>query len=225
MKLKKFFSLMTLALAAVGFSACNSDSNDELTVQVSNIVTYQGNANSRAVLTYQGVDDDAPITLRATPELDPTKVKIGDRVFVMFNVPAGSTLKNDMEITLIDAFGVPTVTPEVAARPANWESSQSLYVQTLFRSGTWLNMQALIPATSTKFDFKLYVDPESLNTEEVEAYMVYTNSESDFGVTNAPTFACFNIASIWNLPTCKKLIFHVNNSNGVTNSVFEFVKK
>ncbi len=223
MKLQKLFTILFVAIAAITLHSCNSDSDDS-TVQVANIVTFKGNSDGQSVFTYQEMNDAPAVTIRSNQTLDDTKVKIGDRVYIVFNAKYGSEITNNTVVELLQAIAVPTINTVVENRPADWETSTALYVQALFRSGSWLNLQALVPSSTTEMAFRLLADPQTINSSDVQLYLVYTNKASDYGESNAPTFASFNIADVWGLSSCTQITVNVVNSNFSTGSQFVFKK-
>ena len=224
MKLQKIFSILFVAIAAITLHSCNSDNSDN-TIQVANIVTFQGNIEGQSVFTYQEINDGEKITIRSNQTIDETKEKVGDRVYIVFNLNNGTTLTNNSVVSLLTAIGVPTINTQIENRPADWESTQGIYVQDVIRTGTWLNLLALVPSTTENMTFRLLADPSTINSSDVQLYMVYTNSAAEFGTSNVSSFASFNIADVWNLPSCSKVTFHVINTNEIAKSTFVFEKK
>lgn len=223
MKLQKIFTLLFVAIAAITLHSCNSGSDDS-TMQVANIVTFKGNYDGQSVFTYQEMNDAPAVTIRANQTIDETKVKVGDRVYIIFNITAGTEITNNTVVDLLQALAVPTINTVIENRPSDWDTSTGLYVQTIFRSGTWLNLQALVPSSTTEMTFRLLADPQTINDGDVQLYLVYTNKASDMAESNTPTFASFNIADVWGLSSCTQITVNVVNTNYSAGSKFVFKK-
>lgn len=217
MKIQKILSSLFLACVAIGFSACNSD-DDQQYMQVTNIVTYLGtNTAGQTMFDYQEMNDAPNITLVSNAKLN-SDVTIGSRLLIAFSVPAGTEIKSGMVVDLYSASIVPTLKPIVGTVPVD---KGQLYVQTLFRSGTWLNMQALIPySTDTKLS--VIVDPSSLNTSTVQMYLIMTGDAG--GVSSSTSFASIDIKEYWEDSSYRTIELHVNNSNSSGSSTFTFNK-
>lgn len=223
MKLQKIFTILFVAIAAITLHSCNSDSG-ESTMQVANIVTFRGNTDGQSVFTYQEMNDAQPVTIRSNQTIDESKVRVGDRVYILFNMPVGNQVTNNMVVDLLQAIAVPTINTVIETKPSDWETTTGLYVQTLFRSGTWLNLQALVPSSTTEMAFKLIADPQTINDGNVQLYLIYTNKSSDLSESNVPTFASFNIADVWNHSSCNQITVHIVNTNYSAGSEFTFKK-
>lgn len=212
MKLQKLFSFLFVAMMTMAFTACNSD-DDNSTMQYSNIVTFQGNRDGMSYFTYQEMNDAPAITVRSNNQINEEHVKIGDRVLIIFNLNAGTQLTDNMVLDIVQAVTVKTVVAKPGVVPEDWINANQIYVQALFRSGTWLNMQALVPSTTTEMTVDMVVDPATLGQDNVDLYLIYSN-KSDSNVSNAQFFMSFDIKSIWDLASCKSITVHVNNTNG-----------
>lgn len=217
MKIQKILSTLFLACVAIGFSACNSD-DDEQYMQVTNIVTYLGtNTAGQTMYDYQEMNDAPNITLVSNATLS-SDVAIGDRLLIGFSVPAGTELISGMTVDLYTAIKVPTLTPKVEPVPTD---KGQLYVQTLFRSGTWLNMQVLIPYT-TDTELSVVVDPTTINTSTVRMYLIMSGDAG--GVSSSTSFASIDIKEYWEDSSYRTIELYVNNSNTSGSSTFTFNK-
>lgn len=217
MKIQKILSALFLACVAIGFSACNSD-DDEQQMQVTNIVTYLGtNTAGQIMLEYQEMNDAPSVTIVSNASLT-SNVTIGTRLLIAFSLPVGTELKNGTVVDLYSAAIVPTLTPTVGPVPVD---KGQLYVQTLFRSGTWLNMQALIPGT-TDTKLSVVVDESSLNTSTVQMYLIMTGDTG--GVSSSTSFASIDIKEYWENSSYRSIELHVNNTNNSGSSTFTFNK-
>ncbi len=224
MKIQKLLSALFIALTFLTFSACNS-SDDNQDMQYSNIVTFLGNTDGRASFTYQEMNDAQPVTIYSNTQVSGGDLKPGDRLLIIFSVPATTTsITNGTVVTLHQAVKVPTVTVQPGEVPTDFTSTPALYIQTLFRSGTWLNMQCLVPSTSTNITFELIADRNTLDNADVQLYLVYKNSEVNNNIANAAYYVTFNIESVWNLATCRSITVNTTNSNSGIEGAVTFRK-
>lgn len=214
MKLK-MLSVLTAVMLLLGFTSCDSGSN---LVQWSNYVTYLGLQNGMPALQWQGINDSETITVfmnGPSSEFTP-----GERLFVMFYEEADATLANNSTITPSTVFSLPTIetsyfTPgEPGAAPQGWAEESQLTLQVLFRTGSFLNLQALLPAGSsvTGMRWNFFVDNNTLNSDNIEAYLSYYNEASNQGAANIYTYmSCINIGPLMNTGA-KTLTVHINNN-------------
>lgn len=75
----------------------------------------------------------------------PADVLIGQRVYVSFTTPS-TGLTEGMVVSLTQCASIPNVKASLTDPvPSNWQDISSIYLQTMFRSGKWINMAALVP--------------------------------------------------------------------------------
>ena len=149
----------------------------------------------------------------------------GTRFMAMFSVPAGTQLANGLNVNLLEAHkaaNLKVITNE--PEPADFTSTRALYATQLVRSGNWLNLVALMPASTEAngITLKLIADPATLGTEEVSLYMVYDNTVSQGASNNAVYYATFDVSTLIANPTTKKLTVHINTSNSTIPTIVEF---
>lgn len=217
MKLSKLMAIAAVLVAAIGLTACNDD-NDHNQIYFANIVTYQSSSAGYVNFSFQEMNDAQPIIIRAQVQM-PADVLPGQRVFIQFTTDANG-LTDGMVVTLNQCVSIPNVKATVNDPiPDNWQNISSIYLQTIFRSGNWINLAALVPNNPQQsVTPKLLVDPATINSEYPEAYMIFENLTTEIGAVNNATFiATYDIADVWNLSTCAGIKIHVNNTNSSVN--------
>lgn len=220
MKNFKLMAIVALIVASLGLTACNSSNVDDNQVYYSNVVTYEGGAGGLMTFSFQEMNDSQPITFRAQGTM-PGDVLIGQRVYVSFTTPA-TGLTDGMTVTLTQCVAIPNVKASlVDPIPSNWMDISAIYLQTMFRSGKWINMAALVPSnTESAITPKFMIDPVTVNNDYPDAYLFFENlgtGASNGSVNSATLIATYDISEVWNLSTCLGINIHVNNTNSSVN--------
>lgn len=220
MKNFKLMAIVALIAMSLGLTACNSGGDDDNKMYYSNVVTYEGSAGGMITFSFQEMNDSQPITFRAQGSM-PADVLIGQRVYVSFTTPS-TGLTEGMVVSLTQCASIPNVKASLTDPvPSNWQDISSIYLQTMFRSGKWINMAALVPYNlEARINPKFVIDPATVNNDYPEAYMYFENlgtGASTGSVNSATLIATYDISEVWNLSTCLGLKIHINNTNSSVN--------
>lgn len=215
MKMNKLFSAFAALMLLFTVTSCDNGPDQ---VQWSNVVTYQGLSNGQPAVSWQGMNDSESIMLLLNTNL-PADILPGSRLFLSFIANVDATITNGTVVEPISLVRVETITPQtVSGTPAEWEGDE-LYLQFLFRSGHYLNLQSLIPGAtkneSMKWEF--LIDYTTIGTSNIVAYLSYTNTAAEPGASNSVTYLnCVDINSIMSAGA-KTLTVNINNSNTAPN--------
>lgn len=208
--------LMILA-AASALSSCNSKEDDPeppTGAKYIDIVTVVSTDADGSVFTFQPQADEPTVTLTTSQTFKTENVKAGDRIAIAYYYPGGEkryTSGKVRVVTYYSCFG-PTVTVAPDSSDSNW-SSRGMFVSSLWRAGTWLNLEAVVTAQSVEgMSMKLILDPATEGTDTPELHLVYAEPFS--GGMERTVFGSYDIASIWNNPATKqvKVFFFTGSS-------------
>ena len=215
MKLKHLFSVLTVLVMSFSFTSCNSG---EDLFDFSNIVTYAGVQSGRPAVVWQEMNDAPQVTLLLDMDGGSfASVNIGDRLFVAFTAPDYPT--NNMLVKPYSIGAVSTIQPMAMEAPETWDSEPFLYINMLYRSGDYLNIVCLLPdgTEPDKLDFKFYVDPQTIGTQNVVAWLGYTNPAAGETVANIYTYyKCVDLRTLMN-GASETLTVNMHNGNWSIN--------
>lgn len=172
---------------------------------VSNIVTYESTTADGSVSTFsfRAVDDSPLITISANWKA-PSDLAVGSRLLAYY-VTDNPSESGPVELKSLVRIpgGALRDSTDIAA-----PSGEPLGMQAMWRSGTWLNLNASIYFNGEAREISLYVDPATADRAEVEAYMVVkARADSPVTETVVPRLlvASWDIAPLWNRPTLARL--------------------
>lgn len=214
-------STMAAALfALVGLSSCNSNSdipdNDPV---MTDIVTLGSVSKDGSVVTLREKDDSPLVTLTFPQRIDTAIIKPGQR-FMLSYYPADGKPYTSGPATAYAYTDIPniTMTEGTRAENASWMSEDVNVIQ-LWRTGTWLNLNAFVGYKTAPRKTALVLDKETIDKSMPTAYLLY---ESDLSAeAEARQFvATFDIISVWANPKYKGLVVKVANPGGPTSYTF-----
>lgn len=223
--LRKGAPLLCVLLMSV-LSACRDEPErpEDGVAIYQNIATYTGDDNAgHSQLQYQEVNDSPIVTLTLQGRLNQEQVKPGTRLMVTYTLPAGVAYgtSTNIEARSLNVIYNGEVKTDATALPS-LEETEGIYVMTLYRSGSYLNLMAQLPASSGKREFELVADAATLGDEIPQLYLT-TQAENEQGF-NRKTVASLNMAPVWELPSCKGVEVHVKNTNNTYQQKLIFLK-
>lgn len=199
------------------------DHPDEGLAICQNIVTYLGDSNGQSVFGYQQIDDSPLVKLTINGRIDSNKAPVGTRLLMTYTLPPGVAYGTD---ATVDATSLqliyqgkanlePTEIPDMAATPG-------IYVMTLYRSGTYVNLLCRLPVTDGDRSFALVADPATTNTPIPDLYL--TTSATTAGGFDRKVVGSFDMSEVWNSTGCQGVRVHVNNTNNIYQQTFLLTK-
>lgn len=218
-------TLLSISLALlVLVSACKKDDEPESKIPADatyDFVTVAASDHAGCLLTMRKVDDEPLIEYTSTYDLASasTHVSVGDRVIICYNPLSGTVYQSGP----IHLYGYATLdnTEQSVQTPKegpddDWDKNP-LTVQSIWRTGQYLNLQAQIHVTRAikPKSFVLVADPETIDAEIVRLYMTYTNADGNDGDNPYGVNASFDLAPVWELPTCRSVQVNVPTTAGV----------
>ncbi len=206
----KNFLTIALALIAVAFTSCNSNSDDpnqpDVYTDFATLLTMnsegctfqvQKDANSDAVIltSKENIDKAAPNTF-----------KVGMRVVIMYYSESGMQYTGGpiqlLRITTTLGEGAP-VEVSTSEKTNKWASDQiTMYM--VGRTGDYLNFQFTHYGTVNVKECKLYVDEETLDDEYPHLHLVYEDKNDHMQSTSTYAYyASWSIKDLWARPNLK----------------------
>lgn len=220
---KKLLSMLAATLILLSTAACNSgnDGSSEYTAMV--FVTNNGIVNGKNSFTYYAPDSDTGITIYSTESTaDLSKYAIGERIIIAFNIRADEVISDGSDIELIATSKLSSsgkVVPETV--PQDWNATTGFYLQSVTRSGAYLDIMGLAPTSGVTF--KIIADPTTLDSECPQLYLIYSSTATN-AINNGQFLASYDMTEIWNDPRVQRVSLNVNNSNQLTLGQFQFEK-
>ncbi len=224
--MKRFlFIALGIATLLTCLTACSSDDGPAQNVYQT-IATYQGNFSNQARFTYQAIDDSPVITLNADVAVseDPDKGQVpGKRVFITYqyapNTPPGASGN-------IHLLSIAKVYQSTVAEASTIPDSEWFSVVTFSRSGTYLNLYALAPATSqfSNREFTIVVDQSTIDNAVPQLYLTTRVKNDESTTYNDRAIGSFDIASIWLRPNVEAVDVHVP-TDASNPTVYRFSKE
>lgn len=194
-------------LAALALTACTGNDEPEPDPIVSNIVTYEATTDDGAVstFTFRAVNDSPLITISANWKA-PSDLKAGTRLLAYYvtekpNESGPVELRSLVKIpggAMSDSTGIEA------------PFGEGLGLQALWRSGTYLNLNTSIYFSGKASEVSLYVDPATVSSPRVDAYIAVGLSTGAITDSTVPRLlvASWDIADVWELPTLTSLNVH-----------------
>ncbi len=196
--------ILTSALIVLTLASCKDNDSGTPDPVISNIVTYEGTTDDGSISTFsfQTVDDSPLITISASWKLDKS-VKTGTRLLAYYTT---TTPNESGPVKLKNLLSIHGGTPKDTTSITNL-TGEGLGLQSMWRSGPYLNLSAGVYFAGQASEVSLLVDKSTLQQPEVEAY-VYIAHNPNSPVEEAATrllVASWDIADIWKQPTLQTL--------------------
>lgn len=216
--------ILTSALIVLALSSCKDNDSGTPDPIVSNIVTYEATTEDGSVSTFsfQAVDDSPLITISANWKA-PAELKPGTRLLAYYTT---TTPNESGPVELKSLVQIPGGTPKDTTAITNL-TGEELGLQAMWRSGSYLNLNAGVYFTGQASEVSLLVDTSTLQQPEVDTYVyIGHNPDSPVDGTTATRMlvASWNIADIWTQPTLQTLRVTYRDLRGQPQTM-KFTKK
>lgn len=209
---------------ALGLTACldHETVDGEVTPQVQTLATFEGNTSDGARFSYIAQGDGPIVDLQAQVLVDTVSMHAGDRVLLTY-VPRDSEGK----ISLLSAIRVNNgVIQRKDAKTLQGWDSDPLFVESMWRTGRYLNLRCKLLWAPEPRRYNLEVDTNAIFCDIPDVYVAHEISDSTNRSTAymASNFASFDISALWDSPGVRGIKVHVNNSNLTDKTEFIFMK-
>ncbi len=204
---------LLLLITSMIISSCGDDGpyNDQAALY--DIVTFEGNSSNGASFSFQRRDDSPLINLFAKGvNVNGESVKQHDRMLIGYYPESGKAYTSGnislISITLVNQDTLRTASMD---KISGW-NADAIFLNSLWRSGKYINMYIRVDYSTEKRDFSLTMDEATQNDEYPHLYLVHNLLEAPNSFLRR-AYASFDISSIWNSEHCKGVIIHLNDSN------------
>lgn len=211
-----------IALLLLSITGCSDEPGNNVKYY-QNIVTFKDNENGFIVMTYRAIDDSPLVTLRAEGQINTSQVAPGTRLVCSYTLPAGTAYGTDATIKVASLSMAKRATLEEAESAADIPyTDNGIYVQTLFRTGEYINLTCQQEVNQTRH-FYITLDKSTTNDPEPTVYLT-TATEKEQPAANGLYVASFDFTPLWSLPGVKGVKIVVNNTNNKYLKEFTFTK-
>lgn len=216
-------SLILFALLTIVTTACDGESvlNDSATLY--DIATFDDNTDAGAQFSLQRQNDSPTITLLARGvTLDTANIKPGTRAFIGY-IPASGKSDTSGDISLTAASAINNDVLRISSLdsiPA-WDGDP-IYLNSIWRTGKYLNIYCRVSQSDTKRTFILLVDRATRGDSIPQLYLAHNLLGKPQSYTRR-AYLSVDISSLWGEKTCKGVTVHINDSN-LPQETYTFLK-
>lgn len=214
--------LMIIGIAAL-FAACSDDGPYSERAALYDLVTFDGNLSQGATFSFQRRDDSPVITLTAKGvTLATDQVKQNERLLIGYYPESGEAYRSDnIQLIGVTKVNQDTLRYSPAEEIAGWDKDP-VYLNSVWRSGKYLNMYMRVEYSSEGRLFRLVADESTLESEFPQLYLMHDLYDAPEKFTRR-AYVSFDISSLWEKPEHKGIILHINDSN-LETEIYTFTK-
>ncbi len=218
MKSQKFISFILMAASL--YSCSDEDYNDR--ALLSEIVTVAKNTSEGAEFEFIRYDDSPAIMLIARG-INVNDEIIGRRMLLRYYNVEENTSASSREIEIAALSVINNDTVHVAGIDTIAWNATPIYLNSIWRTGQYINIHLRVVYTETARLFNLTVDSATIDNAVPQLYMCHD-------IFDAPdnymfeTYGSYDISKIWNRPTCSGIDIHINDSN-LNKDIYSFKKQ
>lgn len=212
--------ILTLSAATMLCACSDDDYNDR--IMLSDLVSIQASdASTGTTFTFQRYDDSPVITL-VDPKLNIQEELVGHRALLYYYPENGQAYESgNISTTGLNIVNSDTAVVRPIAR-YDWNASP-VYLNSIWRSGKYLNFRMRLDYSDKPRHFGLVVDSLTLTDPEPQLYLVHNLNGAPENFLRE-CYASFDISKIWQQPTCESITVHIKDSN-LNNDIYIFTKK
>lgn len=206
--------------------ACRPDGEDgPVSLMFTDIATFEGNisADGGAVFTLRQ-DGDSPLaTIRADRALDTADYPEGSRMLIYYTNTSNAPYTSG-PVNLIGGYRVTqgSVSGWNAEEYSRWDADP-VWLNSVWRTGTWLNFNLRLPYCAEKRIFTVALGPDLTPEGRADIYLVHILPAGATESFMRGYYASFDIAEVWDNPDVKEIRLHISSSN-LGAKEFSFVK-
>ncbi|MCM1094521.1 MAG: hypothetical protein NC421_11260 [Lachnospiraceae bacterium] len=220
MKTLNITAIALLVLLAISAGSCSEEEYNHRAL-FSDIVTATQNTPQGAEFEFIRYDDSPAVTFTA-PGMAVKDELIGKRVLLRYYALSGNgSSTENIEIAALSPINCDTA--RVAAVDTIAWNATPVYLNSIWRSGKYINLHLRVIYTETARLFNLTVDSATIDDAVPQLYMCHDT----FGAPDNymfETYASYDISKIWNRTTCTGIDIHINDSN-LNKDIYSFKKQ
>lgn len=215
-------ALIALISIPTFVSCLGNDEPGQTGREVTALVTFEGNYDSRARFTFVPEGDAETKSYIADKALPDDLVR-GQRMIIRF-VELGTVSNGYITSISLRAYNtIPTSSVKIVDTETAVAANAEIYVNAINRTGKFINLEAYVKNYPER-DYTIYADENTVNNEMPDLYITTTTNGDYTGIKNTD-IASFDISMVWSRIDCKGVRIHINNTNTApTKKVFEFKK-
>lgn len=219
MRIKNWILAIVVAMMA---TACGDDEPKEGVEIYQDVMTFEGNSGGNAYFSFQALDDSGVIKVYGAGTLSGDGVNVGMRVLVTYSMPQERVYPSSGEVQLRSVGKVYQPTLEVVESLPSMDELNAIYVNTLYRTGGYLNLRAMLAQVQGR-EFRILVDEASLATGRAVIAIDTRVPEGAQGY-DATSVMSADISELWDRVDIEGVDVLVNNTNNVYQRRFSFDK-
>lgn len=209
MRPAKLIAIITAT--AILWGCSTQDGPDSKDIMLSDIVTMVSSTRADGtVFTFNRYDDQPLITLTA-PTYSTDRIEAGQRV-LLYYYPADSEAytSGDIRVRSVQAINNGEVTIGPIA-DYSWDATP-VWLNSVWRSGKYLNLRLRLSHSPSPRLFGIVADEATADDAMPHLYMMHDlDGEPESYLRDV--IASIDISAIWDRPTCRGIVLHVNDSN------------
>lgn len=210
MKAKFIWAIAAIA-TIVGLTSCNESSNGDGPATFMNFMTLTANSESGSVLEMYSVANNMMLTFTSDRTFDEkSKIKVGDRLLVMYTYPSGRTPYTS---GAIDIMAYRWVTNG----GVTWDNINGMYMgdlqtQSVTIEGKYLNYTGAGVYYNDYKTLRLVADESTVDDKMPVVYLQYEGDAQANG-TWKQLYASFDISDIWSSSKYEGFTLRINDTN------------
>lgn len=224
-------AITALAIAMTMHACADYDDGPEVAYPtVTNIVTFTGNnPDGMATFDFYPTGAATPLQLVADQGLDS---EASDLRCLATYIPASGDQLASGAVTLVSCSLINDIAVEVAPidRFIDWWDTTPFTVRSLWAAGPYVNLDCLVPYSSTSRELRFYIekvsDPDSEEEiTDLTSYDAYIAQRADTGATfDRQYYISFDLREfIFTYPAADTLRVHINNAADPSRQLFTVI--
>lgn len=211
MKPKMMMQMFLSVMAALMTLSCGDDGPYNDKAALYDLVTFEENSADGAVFTFQRRDDSPLITLVAKGT-KVSEIENDTRVIIGY-YPASGQSYTSGEITLLSVNKVNQDTVHVVSsdKLTGWNATP-VYLNSVWRSGEYLNMYMRVAYSEEGRIFRVAVDSATIDDQMPQLYLMHDLLDAPDNFTRR-AYLSVDMSGVWSRPHCQGVTLHINDSN------------
>lgn len=210
---------VAVILACTALTSCGDDDNNPQQSYLYQLVTLDSTSDAGCKFSFQTGGLASPVyTLTAAQRVDTTKVKIGERLMIVYTYANQNISITKPQSGEVNLHGYQQVLNGKIQYGTSDEfggfTSHTLMNVYAWVTGPWLNIQATGVVKREAKQFELVMDETTRGEQYPTVYLLFTSDDEIDGVART-VISSFDMESFWNDPAnYKGFTLKVANQNG-----------
>lgn len=207
--MKKYLPIFTLTLLLLASSCAKEEYSDKRLL--SDIVTIEDAGEGKPVtFSFRRYDDSPLITLKALNG-SVGEEWAGHRILLRYYPEDGQPYTSgNITVAAMNAINYDTLRVRNVEK-YDWEASP-VFLNSVWRTGKYLNMRMRVEYSQSPRLFGLMVDSVTVDSVQPQLYLLHNRlGEPENYLTEI--YASFDLSPVWDLPGCRSVKVHINDTN------------